>query len=370
VGFVPLIDAAALIVAHELGYFADEGLAVELERQLGWGNVRDKLTFGVLDASHALVGMPLFSQLGRDWFAEPLVSVMSLGSGGDAITISRRLADAGVTSANTLAQFLQRDPRNEALIFAHVFKCSMHHYLLREWLSAAGIDPDSDVRLRIFPPNQMNVHMDNGYLDGFCVGEPWNTLAERTGAGRIVAITTDIMPSHPDKSLVVSRRWSADHAALMPPLIRAVLRACAFCNDERNNPKLIELLARPEYLDASADVIAASLGLEKTYAARQSGKVMRPREWSMRSFAPHTTFPSATHSLWLLRQMKRWQQLPGEVDEHAVAASCVDSVAYRSAAAALNIGCPDDDFPPLPLRRGVLDPKLSVPHGELEGAIG
>ena len=102
IGFIDLIDAAPLVVALEKGFFADEGLSVALERQLGWGNIRDRLTFGELDAAHALVGMPLFSRLSRDWFVEPLVSLMNLGSGGNAITLSRRLIDAGVRSAAAL----------------------------------------------------------------------------------------------------------------------------------------------------------------------------------------------------------------------------------------------------------------------------
>src|SRR4051812_12480552 len=72
-GFVPLLDAAPLILAAELGYFADEGLTVALHRQIGWGNVRDKLVYGQLHASHALVGMPPASVLGLDRFPEPVV---------------------------------------------------------------------------------------------------------------------------------------------------------------------------------------------------------------------------------------------------------------------------------------------------------
>jgi two-component system, oxyanion-binding sensor len=372
-GFVPLIDAAPLIVARELGYFADEGIHVELERQIGWGNVRDKLTFGRLDASHALVGMPLFSQLGRDWFAEPLVAVMNLGSGGDAITVSRRLADAGVCSAATLVDFIRRDPHGEALVFAHVFSCSMHHYLLREWLANAGIDPTQDVRLRIFPPNQMTDHLAKGHVDGFCVGEPWNTLAERSGAGRIIAITTDVMPNHPEKALVVTRRWAQEHATLLPPIIRALLRACAFCDDEQNNPTLIQLLARPEYLDAPAPLVAASLDLEKSFVAHRPSRQLRPREWRLRSFAGHTTFPSATLSLWIIQQMRRWRQLDHPIDERQVAARCVDTSAYRKAAEGLQIVCPADDFPTLPLRAGLFDPKSALPAAAnettLEGAM-
>ncbi len=105
---MPLTDAAPLLVAAEQGFFADEGLRVELHRQIGWGNVRDKLTFGQLDAAHALVGMPLLSGLGREPFAEPLVAVMNLGGGADAITLGRRLTDAGVATAADLAEWCRR----------------------------------------------------------------------------------------------------------------------------------------------------------------------------------------------------------------------------------------------------------------------
>ena len=100
-GFVPLIDAAPLVAALELGYFADEGLHVALERQIGWANVRDKLAFGHLDASHALLGLPLASLLHPETQGEELIAVMALSSGGNAITLSSRLTEAGVNSAAT-----------------------------------------------------------------------------------------------------------------------------------------------------------------------------------------------------------------------------------------------------------------------------
>lgn len=356
IGFVPLIDAAPLIAAQELGYFADEDIRAELSRQIGWGNVRDKLTFGRLDAAHALVGMPLFSQLSRDWFAEPLVSVMNLGSGGSAITLSRRLIDAGVHSCNLLADYLKADRRKEALVLAHVFSCSMHHFLLREWLASAGIDPNTDVRLRVFPPSQMPENMAKGHLDGFCAGEPWNSLAERIGAGRIVAMTTDIVPNHPEKTLVVSRRWAKQNASQLPRLIRPLLLACSYCDEERNIPTLAEMLSRPHYFDTPAETIEASLRLEKTFLARTPTRSIRPNDWRLRSFAAQTTFPGATQSLWMLRQMVRWHQLSKTVDEKSIAGKCVDTAAYREAAASLGITCPETDWPPMPLRNGLFDP--------------
>ena len=107
VGFVELIDAAPLIAAFELGFFAEEGLSVSLERQIGWGNVRDKLIYGHLDASHAVLGLSPLSLLGRDRFPAPLTTIMSLGTGGNAITLSRNLTDAGIATAEDL---LRRSP--------------------------------------------------------------------------------------------------------------------------------------------------------------------------------------------------------------------------------------------------------------------
>jgi ABC-type nitrate/sulfonate/bicarbonate transport system substrate-binding protein len=177
IGFVPLLDAAPLIAAFELGYFADEGLSVVLERQIGWGNVRDKLTFGSLLASHALLGMPAASVLQQPRYPEPLVAILSLGSGGSAISVSQPLFDAGVQSGDALAAWVMRLARGHMPpLLAHVFDCSTHHYLLRDWLSKAQIDPDRYVRLCVLPPPQMVRQTANGYIDCFCVGEPWNTM--------------------------------------------------------------------------------------------------------------------------------------------------------------------------------------------------
>lgn len=345
IGFIDLIDAAPLIVALELGLFAEEGLNVLLERQLGWGNIRDKLTFGQLDAAHALLGMPLFSQLHRDWFIEPLVAVMNLGSAGNAITLSNRLTSAGVRSAATLCEYIRNDPRGEVLSFGHVFSCSMHHYLLRDWLASGGIDPDHDVRLRVFPPNQMTGLIARGQLDGFCVGEPWNTLAARSGGGKIVAFTSDIIPNHPEKVLAVSRRWMQANFALLEPMIRAILRACEFCDDPQNAPALIALLAQPQYLSTSEEIVRESLTMDSSMSVR-GGRDGKP----IRGFA--ATFPSKTHPAWMAQQMRRWHHLPDSADIALLSSLCADAAAYRIAAGSMGIDCPRTDYPPMPMRAG------------------
>lgn len=364
-GFVPLLDAAPLILAAELGYFADEGLQVALHRQIGWGNVRDKLVYGQLHASHALVGMPPVSVLGHDRFPEPVTAVMSLGTGGNAITLGPRLTEAGVDGAAALSRWITARRRGHSAhgqdgrpVFGHVFSCSMHHYLLREWLAGAGVDPDKDVRLIVLPPPQMTRQVRGGTIDGFCVGEPWNTFTEQSGAGRIMMATADLMPGHPEKVLAANRRWltRSPHAAVA--LVRAVLRACAFCHDPANAGRIAAVLSRPGYLDMPAELLLHSLTRGRANAGRIS---------TAPNHDPAKTFPSATHAAWLLTQMLRWGHLPPEPETHVLAAAR-ESVAgdvYRQAAGALNIACPADDFPPMALPgRAVFDPirqRLTTP---------
>jgi two-component system, oxyanion-binding sensor len=355
IGFVPLIDAAPVIAAFELGYLAEEGLDVQLERQIGWGNVRDKLTYGHLDAAHALIGMPLLSVLRGDWFAEPLVGIMNLGSGGDAITLSNRLVDAGVNSSAMLAEWLHRSARRNPPILAHVFSCSMHHYLLRDWLASAGIDPDAAVSLCVLPPPQMAEHMAKGYLDGFCVGEPWNTLAESQRSGAVVTATTELLPAHPEKSLVMSRRWANDHASLLEPLIRALLRACAFCDDETNFAALAAVLAKRVYLDLDAGIIESSLNLGRRLFQLRGKRRQPQSDWRQRDLSPPSTFPSGTHHLWLMAEMVRWKHRLPIDDPIAMAKQCIDTAPYRAAAASLGVECPPTDFPPMRLRSGWLN---------------
>jgi len=371
IGFVPLIDAAPLIAARELGLFDRFGVRVVLEKQIGWANVRDKLTYGQLDAGHALIGMPLSTTLGEGAVGDPLLSVMEFGSGGNAITLSRTMVERGVRSAATLARWIaERNGKAGASdtskpVFAHVFGSSMHHYLLREWLSAADIHPDLDVRLCVVPPPQMAEHLRHGHLDGFCVGDPWNTLAERSGHGVVVTPTTDIIPNHPEKVLAVTRRWASDHGPAVVAIVKALLRACAWCDDEKNHRELAEMLASDRYIGIAATDLAASLRINRSLGVNPRHPSSRPWDWRMRSFAVKRTFPSITHAAWLAEQMIRWGHAPSDCDVIKAATACTDSRFYRQAANELDINCPADDLAPMLLKHGNFYDARRSPYGSV-----
>jgi two-component system, oxyanion-binding sensor len=335
IGFVPLLDAAPLIVAAECGFFQAEGLRVKLDRQIGWGNVRDKLSYGQLQASHCLAGMPAASALGMGYFPEPLVAVFDLDGGANAITLSKRLTDQGITTALALGKWARQHRVDQPLVLAHVFGCSTHHYLLRDWLAAAGIDPDRDVRLCVLPPPQMASQLGHGVIDGFCVGEPWNTLAADAKAGVVTAWVGSGLTARPNKVIAVNRRWLDRHAEVMQAIIRAMIKACAFCHNAANHERIVKILSSSEYLNMPLRIIQQSLRMMK---------------WD--DLVGGKTCPTVGTSIWIVREMIRWKHAPADTDASMVARRCFDDRPYRAAAAEIGVECSaDDGFPPLPVLR-------------------
>ena len=152
-----------------------------------------------------------------------------LGTGGDAITLSWRLVGAGADSPAACPRVGRRRSAAGRAAAGRRPRVQLLGPPLpapRVAVDAGGADPDRDVRLCVLPPSQMPLHMAGGYLDGFCAGEPWNTLSAFQGSGKVVAVTTDIVPNHPDKVLAVRSRWLAAHADVAAALVRAVLRGC------------------------------------------------------------------------------------------------------------------------------------------------
>jgi nitrate/nitrite transport system substrate-binding protein len=324
-GFVPLIDAAPLIVADYLGYFADEGLDVRLQRQIGWGNVRDKLTYGQLEASHALVSYSPASVAGMAAFPEPLVSLMSLGTGGNAITFATRL---GHLNDGERTPALWRRMLGRPLKLAHVAIASAHHYLLRDYLATGGLDPDRDAVLSVIPPPQMAGHLRTEVLDGFCSGEPWNTLAMMERRGTIVAATTQLRANHPEKVLAVTRRWYDANRVPAESLVRATLPACDFCEAKSNRGQLTEILARPEYLSIDEAVIEKSLSIDEWFQPNV-------KRAAFRSFARKATEPCVADVEWIVRKMVHWSQLPHGIDPHRIATASIATDTYAQAVASL-----------------------------------
>jgi len=258
-GFVPLIDCAPLVIAHEFGFFAKYDLSVELRRQAGWASIRDKILYGELDAAHALAPLPFAATLGDGSIARECVTGLVLNLHGNAITLSQELRQRGVCDARTLRQEIERNRGRRSFTFGVVFHWSSHNFLLRQWLESGGIDPDKDVSIVVVPPPSMFAALKAGNLDGYCVGEPWNSMAIESGDGWCAATSAQLAPGHPEKVLMVRRDFTETHHSEYLRLLAALLEACAFCDQPENREHLIAILTRPDYLNAPAGILRRSL---------------------------------------------------------------------------------------------------------------
>lgn len=302
-GFIPLVDAAPLIVAQEKGFFAAEGLAVSLSREASWATIRDKVAAGALDGAHMLAPMVLASSLGVGSEPKAMIAPMALNRGGAAVTLSSRLTGDGEAGAR-LTHLVRRRQEEGAspLTLAAVYPFSIHNYLLRHWLIELGLNPDVDVRLTVIPPSRTATLLGEGVIEGFCAGAPWNAVAEAAGVGQTVMRVTEVWPEAPDKVLGVTEFWAAANASVLQSLIRALTAAGAWAADRQNQGELVEMLARPHVLDAAPEAIAAGLA-EITLV---EGGVNPPRR---------------EQAVWLLEQMIRWGQI-GEAALDTVAERC------------------------------------------------
>jgi NitT/TauT family transport system ATP-binding protein len=320
IGFIPLADAAALIVAVDKGFAAAEGLDVELVREVSWSNVRDKLNIGLFDAAHLLAPVAIASSLGLGHVKVPIVAPFGLGVNGNAITVSPALyaaiaaaADVSIVdpivSARALARVVAaRKARGEQpLTFGMTFPFSTHNYHLRFWMAAGGVDPDEDVRLVVLPPPYMVESLANGHVDGFCVGAPWNSVAVDLGVGFILHLVSEILLRAAEKVLAVRARWAQEHPDILLRLVRAHGRAAAFIENKANRDDVAALLAAPDRIGVAPEVIRRTLDGRMKIAPDGTARVNDRYLLVGRNGAAR---PDPVQAAWLYAQMVRWGQAP------------------------------------------------------------
>lgn len=349
IGFIPLLDAAPVIAAAEKGFAEAEGLMPLLVKETSWATIRDRLAVRHLDAAHVLAPMPLAANLGMSPMASKMIVPMTLGIGGNTITVSEslwwRLSERGATAdfdpmaaVRSLASEVPRRAREglPKLTFGIVHPHSTHHYALAYWLASAGVVPGRDVELTVLPPSLMGDALGAGQIDGFCAGEPWGSLAADARHGVILTTGGHIWRSSPEKVLGVREQWADANPGPLARLLRAVYRACQWCGQPGNLDELASILSRPEYLAQPEAALRRSLAGE---IPTPSGEALAIDNFLM--FADKAaTFPWLSHALWLYSQMVRWGQVEHSADAMTIARGTYRPALYRSALAALDAPVP------------------------------
>jgi len=228
----------------------------------------------------------------------------------------------------------------EPLTFGMVYPFSCHNYELRYWLAAAGIDPDRDVRLVVIPPPFLVDAMRAGQIDGFCVGEPWNSVAVDVGVGAIVAPTTAIWPLSPEKVLGCRAKWAERYPEQLAALLRALHRASLWSEHTENYAELARMLSEPRYVGASAELLHRTLANRLALLPGAQPSFLPDFQVSARHSA---TFPWVSHALWFYAQMVRWRQIEFSTDHISTVRATYRPDLYRTALASLDAGIPSSD---------------------------
>ncbi|MEM1083800.1 MAG: CmpA/NrtA family ABC transporter substrate-binding protein [Verrucomicrobiota bacterium] len=260
-GFVPLNDCAPVAVAHELGIFKKYGLNVEISRQPGWATVRDMLFYGELDAAQSIAGLAFYFALGLGKLRREMAVSLILSAHGNAITLSNDLPPDTIRNGEGLAPFItHRWKKRRPPTFAAAHRFSSHHILLHAWLRRHGLEPGKDVEVIFLPPALMPSHLAADHVDGFCVGEPWNSEAILAGTGWCPATSAELATGHPEKVLLIDGEFLNDRREETIALGAALLHTCRICQDPDFREELIEILSRPEYTGCKPKTLVNSLG--------------------------------------------------------------------------------------------------------------
>ncbi|WP_042416741.1 CmpA/NrtA family ABC transporter substrate-binding protein [Comamonas aquatica] len=350
IGFIPLTDCASVVMASVLGLDKKYGVTIVPSKEASWAGVRDKLVNGELDFAHVLYGLVYGLHLGVGGPKKDMAVLMGLNQNGQAITLSKALADKGAVDGPSLAKAMSQNPRDYT--FAGTFPTGTHAMWMHYWLAAAGINPLSGAKLITVPPPQMVANMRVGNMDGFCVGEPWNHRAIMDGIGITANTTQDIWKDHPEKVLGATGDFANQYPNTCRAVIMAILEAGRWIDASlQNKLKMAETVAQKSYINTSVDAINQRIlgryqnGLGKTWDDPHHMKFFNDGA---------VNFPYLSDGMWFLTQHKRWGLLKSHPDYLAVAKQINRIDLYTQAASQLKVAVPKDAMRSSKLMDGVV----------------
>ncbi|WP_111894027.1 ABC transporter substrate-binding protein [Acinetobacter sp. MB5] len=315
IGYIPLLDAVAILWAKHKGFFEQVGLEVTLVKEASWASLRDRLAFGILDAAHCLSAMLPASQAGTDQVGIPFKTSLILSQNSAAISLSQKLCheldisakDNAGQAAHKLAEILPHRPIRLAQVFGH----SLHHYCLREWLAFADPALAQNIKLFTLPPPYMVEAVSTGLIDGFCVGEPWNTQGEVLGKTQVVASGLDVVPCVADKVLAVTDDWAKRHPDTLLTIGTALRLAQQDIQQMKDFSELWQMLIHYEIVQFPC---SPDTHVERYY------KIVS----IIQNYVAHSATPKLTDFVWLTTQMNQWDQLGlGETQIQQISQACI-----------------------------------------------
>ena len=344
IGFIPITCATPLIMAHPLGFYSKQGLNVEVVKTAGWALIRDKMLNKEYDATHFLSPMPLAISMGLGSTATPMRVATIQNTNGQAITLASKHKD-------------KRDPKLwKGFKFAVPFEYSMHNFLLRYYVAEAGLNPDTDIQIRVVPPPEMVANLRAGNIDGFLGPDPFNQRAVFEEVGFIHVLTKELWDGHPCCAFGTSAAFIQQNPNTFAALYRAVLTAAAMAREARNRERIAKVISPQAYLNQPETVVAQVL-TGKFADGLGNVKTVPDR-------ADFDPMPWQSMAVWMLTQMKRWGYIKGDVNYKQIAEQVFLLADAKKHMAEIGGKPPSGAYPRFTIMGKVFDPDKAAAYAD------
>jgi NitT/TauT family transport system substrate-binding protein len=293
IGYLPITDASALLVAHALGYFEDEGLKTEAPTLMrGWAPISEAFAAGKFNLVHLLKPIPVWMRYNNHL---PVKIVAWGHTNGSALVVG------GSTGIDSFAGLGGRQ-------IAVPFWYSMHNVVLQMAIRSAGLKavikqqgeqlaPD-EVNLQVLQPPEMPAALGAGKIDGYIVAEPFNALGELKAGGRILRFTGDIWKNHPCCVIAMHEADTVQRPEWSQKVVNAVVKAEIYASQHKTEVARLLSQDGKGYIPLPAAVVERAIthyddpaysasGANHNHAAWHNGRI---------DFQPWP-YPSATKAI-------------------------------------------------------------------------
>jgi bicarbonate transport system substrate-binding protein len=357
-GFLPILEAAPLVIGVEKGFFAKHGLDVQLSKQANWGAARDNVVLGSagggIDGGQWQLPMPQMITEGAltNGKKVPMYVLAMLMSQGNGIAAAETVKDANLSadlktsSPGFFETFNQKEGRKFRA--AYTFPKANQEFWIRWWLAAGGVDPDKQVELLVVPTPETLQGMRNGSMEAFSTGDPWPSRIARDEIGYLAATTSQLWKVHPEEFLAVRADWVDKHPKATVALLKGLIEAQMWLDKQENKAEAAAILSSRKWYNVPKEVLEESLRGQYKLGANGTpvnDPKLGPLYWS--SYRGVISYPYKSLTLWFLIESLRWKFYPGTVDTIEQAKTLNNKVTredlWREAAKA--VGVPAKDIP-------------------------
>lgn len=256
IGYLPITDAAPLLVGHARGLFAQEGAPTAdpiLFRS--WASLCEAFISSEVDAIHLL--MPLAFHLRYGLGADARVMAWNHVN-GSALTVAPEIRDVAQLAGRTVAVPAW---------------WSVHNVLLQRLLRDAGLRPvirrspeAQETALVVMSPADMLPALHQRTISGFVVADPFNAAATARGVGKTLRFLGDVWRHHACCVTVLRGDLVDDAPERTEAFLRGLVRAQAWTREHREEasrlladgllpqPQPIILRALTDHPDAASAV--------------------------------------------------------------------------------------------------------------------